>query len=133
MRLTSRAKASSQFLRVISTWRVYENILNCFFQVHKKAYLAALADARAKNLPLRPEHLANRTTRSFTFTYYDSLPWSEIGFSQHTPKSTGDGSKLPPMAKILGKNNNIYDYYPGGKKDPSRRLEVPQRKQVIKE
>lgn len=90
-------------------------------QVHKNAYLAALADARAKKLPLKPEYLSNRTTRSFTFTYYSSVPWAEVAIaeqqkplpSKSSHKSTSKGT---PMSRIIGKNK-VYDYYPGGKKD----------------
>lgn len=79
--------------------------------------MAALADARSKRLPFRTEYFGLQTTRNFTSTYFDRLPWNDaIGGSNGNSKSCKTDDKIPGMKRILGKGN-IYDYYPGGKRN----------------
>lgn len=91
-------------------------------QIHRKAYLAALADTRAKNIPKRSEYLSTMTTRSYTSTYYDNIPWNELGYVKKPSGKPGYDTKVPEMKKILGNNSNLYEYYPGGKKNPLRKV-----------
>lgn len=70
----------------------------------------------------KPEHLATMTTRSYTSTYFDNIPWNDMGYARKPAavKPSYD-NKIPEMRRILG-NTNIYDYYPGGKKDPMKKV-----------
>jgi len=48
------------------------------------------------------------------------MPWNELGFSRVVKPEPAE-SREPEMKRILG-NNNIYDYYPGGKKNPLKKI-----------
>lgn len=96
-------------------------------QIHKQAYMAALADFRAKNLPVRPEYLGLRTARSYTTTYYQKLPWNSSGLPAGHPFASDVGSGVAEMKKIMG-NCNLYDYYPGGKRNQLQIQPTPNMK-----
>ena len=110
------------WLYICEKYRFFNNHVILCFQIHRKAYLAALADARAKHIPKRPEYLSTMTTRSYTSTYFDSIPWNELGYVKKSSGKAGYDAKVPEMKRILGNNSNLYDYYPGGKKNPLRKV-----------
>ncbi|CAH1774294.1 unnamed protein product [Owenia fusiformis] len=90
-----------------------------------EAYNRALADARAKRLPLEPWMLGQRTTNAYVYSYFSHLPNKCLCGKCSTcdkpativPKRAKKSKKESEMKSIFG-NLNVNDYYPGGNKNP---------------